>query len=525
MSVEDPGQASRVGKGSHRTLPVNQPAQPLPPPESARNPHIPPMMGAMAHPHQDHPADPRLDAPTTPSRRDPGSPPTRFLALLATTLVVALVVWMQSAARNAPPIASTTSVDAPGAVVTLIARYSVGAARLFPASAGAGLEDSLVRQMETSFASNPADSLRVAIVKAELLKPADALAHLEQLLQREDLPEPVRADAHLLQRLYAEGPDALSPDEQQALRDTHHWFADLALIHALPDSHPTRIDILASADRTALTLFAAIALGAGLSLLGLILFIILLTQRLSGKLPSTYRPPSRGGSVYLEAFAIFLAGFIAISFISDPLEAILGFPPMPALVWLLALVPFYPLLRGQPWSKHRYAMGLHTGKGVLREIAAGILGYIAGLPIFLLGILGTLLLAFAQTWLAESSGQPAGPPPSHPIVDSVGAGGILQTLILYSMVAIWAPFVEECMFRGAFYHHLRARFRPLVSAIAVAFVFAVIHPPGIIAVPALMSLAVVFALIREWRGSLIGCMVAHALHNGALITMLLLMIA
>jgi membrane protease YdiL (CAAX protease family) len=32
----------------------------------------------------------------------------------------------------------------------------------------------------------------------------------------------------------------------------------------------------------------------------------------------------------------------------------------------------------------------------------------------------------------------------------------------------------------------------------------------------------VFALIREWRGSLIGPIVAHAVHNGFVITLILL---
>jgi len=63
--------------------------------------------------------------------------------------------------------------------------------------------------------------------------------------------------------------------------------------------------------------------------------------------------------------------------------------------------------------------------------------------------------------------------------------------------------------------------RPILAALVVAFVFAVIHPQGLLAVPALMSLAVVFALIREWRGSLIGSVVAHAINNGFVFTLLI----
>jgi len=42
----------------------------------------------------------------------------------------------------------------------------------------------------------------------------------------------------------------------------------------------------------------------------------------------------------------------------------------------------------------------------------------------------------------------------------------------------------------------------------------VIHPQGFIAVPALMALAYGFTILREWRGSIIPCMVAHGLNNG-----------
>jgi membrane protease YdiL (CAAX protease family) len=62
----------------------------------------------------------------------------------------------------------------------------------------------------------------------------------------------------------------------------------------------------------------------------------------------------------------------------------------------------------------------------------------------------------------------------------------------------------------------------LPAALLVALIFAVIHPQGLAAVPVLGALAVSFALIREWRGSLVGPMVAHALNNGTVLTALCL---
>ena len=53
------------------------------------------------------------------------------------------------------------------------------------------------------------------------------------------------------------------------------------------------------------------------------------------------------------------------------------------------------------------------------------------------------------------------------------------------------------------------------------FIFAVIHPQGLLAVPALTAMGFGFALLREWRDSLIAPMVAHALNNGMIVAMIL----
>ena len=96
-----------------------------------------------------------------------------------------------------------------------------------------------------------------------------------------------------------------------------------------------------------------------------------------------------------------------------------------------------------------------------------------------------------------------------------------------SWEALSRPIVEETMFRGVLYRHLR-RSRPrrwpfflsfLASAFVVSFVFAIIHPQGIVAVPLLMSLALGFCMMREWRCSLLSCMIAHGLNNALVISL------
>jgi len=87
------------------------------------------------------------------------------------------------------------------------------------------------------------------------------------------------------------------------------------------------------------------------------------------------------------------------------------------------------------------------------------------------------------------------------------------------------------MFRGVLYRHLREAssrlgyfWSVMLSATVAGFVFAAIHPQGLIAIPALMAIAFGLTLVREWRGTLIPGMVTHGVHNGILLLIALLML-
>jgi membrane protease YdiL (CAAX protease family) len=144
------------------------------------------------------------------------------------------------------------------------------------------------------------------------------------------------------------------------------------------------------------------------------------------------------------------------------------------------------------------------------EPVIGIGGYLAGLPIVAVGVIMTLVLFLIQQLFA-GEGQifdPAGGP-AHPIVkELVDSNWWVRGQLLF-LGSVAAPIVEETMFRGVLYRHLRgataktgALWSITISTLVNSFIFAVIHPQGWIAVPALMSLAIAFSLAREWRGSL-----------------------
>jgi membrane protease YdiL (CAAX protease family) len=63
------------------------------------------------------------------------------------------------------------------------------------------------------------------------------------------------------------------------------------------------------------------------------------------------------------------------------------------------------------------------------------------------------------------------------------------------------------------------------STVLTAFIFALIHPQGWVAIPALMGLAIGFTLAREWRGTLIPCLVMHGVSNGIVLGMVVLLAA
>jgi membrane protease YdiL (CAAX protease family) len=115
--------------------------------------------------------------------------------------------------------------------------------------------------------------------------------------------------------------------------------------------------------------------------------------------------------------------------------------------------------------------------------------------------------------------------PAHPIISEFANPNVWLFLQVFFVASVVAPIVEETMFRGVLYRHLReatgwtGTFLSVVfSGTVASFIFAVIHPQGIVAVPALMALAYGFTIAREWRGSLIAPMVAHGINNGVLMT-------
>jgi membrane protease YdiL (CAAX protease family) len=472
--------------------------------------------------------------PATPQKK--GQP---ALAWIAIVVLVGLVLWLHTV--SPPAGASTPGEGVDVRLMELQARYLVGAKDVF------NLPGPDFYEQAKALNSGPLDRrLRFVILAGELAGPTEARVQLHQLdakLIRAGVQETPEQAALLddLRRLYADyaagrlQAPSVTKEQRQRLRRELGWFGELALAPAGSPDSAARAAILSSARRTVLTLLGYV-FGLGmlglLGFAGLVFFVIFL---FSGKLRRGINTGLLHGGVYAETFAVWMALFLGLNLAAAELpfarDARWLLTGLASLLSLSAL--FWPVLRGIPWPEVRWEIGLRFGKQPPLEPVIGIATYAMALPMVALGLLVTVVILVIEGALQGlgNSADNFNPVhlPSHPVVEYVIGNdwwARFQVLILASVIA---PIVEEVMFRGVLYRHLReasARLGLIVSvlfsATLVSFLFAVIHPQGLEAVPILMALAFTFCLVREWRGSLVPAMIAHGISNGLVLTLLIL---
>ncbi|HVW36925.1 MAG TPA: CPBP family intramembrane glutamic endopeptidase, partial [Pirellulales bacterium] len=228
------------------------------------------------------------------------------------------------------------------------------------------------------------------------------------------------------------------------------------------------------------------------------------------------------GGIYAETFAAWMALYIALSYAAAwlPIErhrlllaATVMLSSLSALAW--------PVLRGVAWRQVRDDIGLRSGRRPLVELLLGLVAYLAAMPLVIAGLILIVAIMALERQGAGGAGLELGREmPSHPIVGWLLDSDWWQKLQVVFLASVMAPLMEETMFRGVLHRHLRdatSRFgfaaSVLTSGLAVSFLFAVIHPQGLLATPVLMALALAFTLAREWRGTLLPAMLAHGANN------------
>ncbi len=440
----------------------------------------------------------------------PISPTYRFarlgmvLALIAITACVVLVVLTLPGKKE-----TAAATVKPNRIMELTSRYLVGMKSLMQGTGqwDAALTETLLKDIQT-LAHTDEDTLRLLILKGWMRETWPSEDEFSAIAKNDGL----RVDVAALGQLKT-SQGMLTEDAWKKLHQRHGWIAELARAQASGKEDARRQVIMQQSLRTMAVMVGVTLLGLLASVGGIVLMVIGIKQWRSGQLRLTLQARSRlEGGVLIEGFAIFLGLYLLIPTLLHLLEirlprwSLMG----PALLALLiGLV--WPLLRGMKRPEWRKTVGLHGGAGVWREMGAGVLGWLAALPLLALGII-------AASWIAKLTGDF----PSHPIVDEF-SGDIWTKLGAVMLAVVWAPVAEELMFRGLLFPGLVAWLRWLLGVVMTAFIFAVIHPQGWAGVPAIMALATAFSILRMWRQSLIAPMTAHALNNGIICTMMLLM--
>jgi membrane protease YdiL (CAAX protease family) len=428
-------------------------------------------------------------------------------------LLVALYAGLNFAVTNVGEEPDPARDIAPSMVLELQGLYMVGANRIIgEMGEGAAGAKALLRELDKT-ATSDLERLQVVPVVAELAGKDRAISRIDALLRDGRLAGDRREDALVMKSIYVRGSESIGPTRAESLSKRYGWFGRLALTHGLEDNDPRRADVLDEAHRMVLFVLLLMLVLVVFGLAGLALFVLAIVFVSMKKIRSTYAVSeyrsADTGRAFVETAAIFLFAALALPLACAGIRAAGGPDLTLHILWLLLPVPLWPLLRGVKGRDLKEALGIYRGSGVIREIGCGVLSYLAGFPLLFLGFVVMILLSMTFS-------QQAGP---HPIVEDL-RGGDIGILPVFLMLCVWAPLMEETIFRGILYHRFRRRAGALISALSVGFIFAVIHPYNFVVFPVLIALGFNLAMAREWRGSLIAPIVMHAFHNGIFFLMI-----
>jgi membrane protease YdiL (CAAX protease family) len=334
--------------------------------------------------------------------------------------------------------------------------------------------------------------------------------------------------------------EKLSDEDRTFLRDELGWFGELALVPEGTALPRVRESTLEPATMVVFIFVGVVIVLCAMGFLGFVGLVMLLIFAAVGKVRSRVLASPAHHGIYAETFAVWLVVFFGAQLVAGLVTSAGGLSTAAGMGlviagfgWSLAALA-WPVVRGVRWGQVRADIGWTLGRVPVVEPVVGVAGYAMALPLLGIGLLLTLLfMVIEQMFTPEGVGrmfEPMGGP-AHPIVLEVAGPDVLPKVMILLLAAVAAPIVEETMFRGVLYRHLRDASRGVGTALSMlfsgmlsGFLFAAIHPQGWVAIPALMSLAWAFVILREWRGSVVPAMVVHGISNGLVMTLLIVLL-
>lgn len=365
------------------------------------------------------------------------------------------------------------------------------------------------------------------IEELEAARPASESPLTEATTPTTALPDPEHNGAaeerlrEIVLRMYQQGQSPGS-DEIEFLEERLGFFGELAAVQALRMTQDPKADELANqaleeSRGFAFKLIVFSALGFILAVVGSVALLLFLAGLRRGTVVLKFRAsPGPVAFPFFETFTLYLVIMIAMPLVINRIAPSLRgqntivFLALNLImdVFLLGLAAL-PVLKGDfNWKNWRELIGWTNGRGALKEIGAGFLGYTASLPLLAVGV---LVMTAVRSLTGIEPDQAAHP--IYPLLQKFRDDPVAVGLMMI-LAVIGAPIIEETLFRGALHRGLRAKFRWPVSAAMGAALFAAVHPQGLIGFPLLFAIGLTLSGLREWRGSLIAPMVAHALNNG-----------
>jgi len=477
------------------------------------------------------------------------------LAWLAVALFAGIIIFLQNVAPRGGN-AATVQEGARLVIQELQMRLVVGMWHTLATNkevADETREDTrkTVLRQAASFNRNAIDQrLRSMIVLGEVAGPERAveeMAELEKKIEEAGYTPTPAESVHIdiLRRLYqdfADGrhdPFTVGPEERMRLLDDFGWFGELALNPSLGEDaapSPERLRAIDAAKRTFQTAATVAVVLVGVIVVGVLGLFMLGLRAWMGRWRDQLGPPVAHHGIYVETFALWIGVYVALLFaVPHVLSGFVSSNVASGTAMLLSLLVLaWPVCRGVRWRQVRADIGLHFGRQPFLEPTYGIISYAFCLAILPLGVIYMMALTTIRTWLAAPIAEhdPFRPDPTlaHPVVEQFSRGEVADWLPLLIMVGFIAPLMEEIMFRGCLYRHLRDGTRGwkfwsfVASAVVVNMLFGIVHPQGVLAAPLLASLAGGFVIAREWRGTLVPAVIAHGINNTFVLGLLMLML-
>jgi membrane protease YdiL (CAAX protease family) len=428
-----------------------------------------------------------------------------ILAWTAVSLTVAVIFfWSNSWLLTGRDEAVAGNTDEPSIGISFVARYMVGTREAFRKWLGGSVPNPPDWNLADRAVESNWDAIDEAILMAEMDKPITGADQLDRVMAHRPLTEPQRRLALDLAIAYRKNkPPAKALDNSdKKLLATQDWFGRLALSQGLPDADPARQALMNSAAKFVLCLAIGATLICTAWFFGSVLIMVAIFYLATKRVRLEYSPPHADG-LYVEAFAIYLILYFAGGKLVLWFWNRMNLPQSTglALIFLpLILIAFWwPRASGRDvWRE----LGWHRGRGIWREIGAGVLGYIGFVPLLMVCYLMSVAVALR-----------VGHVHPHPVAQELVSAGPGKIALLMIVACGFAPIIEETFFRGALFNSLRSRWGFGVSALIVGLIFGAIHPTGLATIPILGGIGMALCALRQWRGSLIASMTAHALNN------------